>query len=214
MYNRSFEKLLSTIQWNFLSMQTTTVYFVDSCRLFVKTLSFLFFTPSRRWAYGRRLSAHVMSSCTATCRCSRCLTVSPSATTQEPEAKPHPSLWRPRFLMTESTGSNLLTLVKPWSTWVITSKPSQQSLMTLLIKSTPTCGQPLVKTPVKPLCLWTLSGTFATFSKFHLNTLVSPNIKVVQFFEGHNFAFGWHFKFWVEKGEKAWSTPSITIHRH
>jgi hypothetical protein len=28
------------------------------------------------------------------------------------------------MLMTKSTGSNPLTLVKPWSTWVITSKTS------------------------------------------------------------------------------------------
>jgi hypothetical protein len=46
------------------------------------------------------------------------------------------------------------------------------------------------------------SGTFAAFSKFHLNTSKSPNIKVVQFFKGHNFAFGWHSKFSVKKGEK------------
>jgi hypothetical protein len=46
------------------------------------------------------------------------------------------------------------------------------------------------------------SGTFAAFSKFHLNTSNSTNIKVVQFFEEHNFHVGWHFKFWAEKGEK------------
>jgi hypothetical protein len=78
--------------------------------------------------------------------------------------------------------------------------------MILLINSTPTLGQSLVKvlvkTPVKPLCLWTPSRTFAAFSKFHLNTSKSHNIKVVQFFKGHNIAFGWHCKFWVEKGEK------------
>jgi hypothetical protein len=46
------------------------------------------------------------------------------------------------------------------------------------------------------------SGTFDVFSKFHLNISKSPNIKVVQFFEGHNFAFGWHCRFGVENGEK------------
>jgi hypothetical protein len=40
------------------------------------------------------------------------------------------------------------------------------------------------------------------FSKFHRNTSKSPNLKVVQFFEGHNFAFGRHCKFGVENGEK------------
>jgi hypothetical protein len=46
------------------------------------------------------------------------------------------------------------------------------------------------------------SGTFATFSEFHLNTSKSTNMKVVQFVEGHNFHVDWHFKFWVEKDEK------------
>jgi hypothetical protein len=65
--------------------------------------------------------------------------------------------------------------------------------MTHLIKSTTTCGQPLVETPVKTPLPLNLYRTFAAFSKFHLNTSKSPNIKVVQFFEGHNFSFGWHF---------------------
>jgi hypothetical protein len=63
-------------------------------------------------------------------------------------------------------------------------------------------SQKLAKTLVKPLVISCPSGTFAAFSKFHLNTSNSTNIKVVQFFEGHNFHVGWHFKFWVEKGEK------------
>jgi hypothetical protein len=71
-----------------------------------------------------------------------------------------------------------------------------------LRKSTHTGGQSLVKTPVKPRCPGASSGTFAAFSKIHINTPKSPNIKVVQFFEGHNFAFGWHCKFGVENGEK------------
>jgi hypothetical protein len=63
-------------------------------------------------------------------------------------------------------------------------------------------GQILAKTLVKPFDFLGHCRTFATFSKFHLNTSKSPNIKVVQFFEGHNFAFGWNFKFRVESGEK------------
>jgi hypothetical protein len=35
------------------------------------------------------------------------------------------------------------------------------------------------------------SGTFAAFSKFHLNTSKSTNTKVVQFVEGHNFHVDW-----------------------
>jgi hypothetical protein len=33
-------------------------------------------------------------------------------------------------------------------------------------------------------------------------------MKVVQFVEEHNFHVDWHFQFWVEKGEKTWSTAS------
>jgi hypothetical protein len=52
--------------------------------------------------------------------------------------------------MTESAKSNMLTLVKSWSTWVITLKTSLTILNDLLIKSTHTCGQTLVKGTVKP----------------------------------------------------------------
>jgi hypothetical protein len=34
----------------------------------------------------------------------------------------------------------------------------------------------------------------------------------VQFFEGHNFAFAWHFKFVVENGEKLRQLQPSTIH--
>jgi hypothetical protein len=105
--------------------------------------------------------------------------------------------------MTKSTGSNTRSR---WSNhgqaWSSPQNPHQQSLMIPLRKSTHTSGHSLVKTPVKPRCPTTSSGTFAVFSKIHLNTSKSPNIKVVQFFEGHNFAFGWHCKFGVEDGEK------------
>jgi hypothetical protein len=46
------------------------------------------------------------------------------------------------------------------------------------------------------------SGTFAAFSKNHLNTWKSTFMEVVQLVEGHNFHVDRHFKFWVEKGEK------------
>jgi hypothetical protein len=87
----------------------------------------------------------------------------------------------------------------------------------ILIKSLSTNGQTLakdlVKTLVNPLTSLNLSRTFSAFSKFHLNTSNSPNIKVVRFFMGHNFYVERHFKFEVELGEKPWSTPSISIHR-
>jgi hypothetical protein len=56
------------------------------------------------------------------------------------------------------------------------------------------------------------SGTFATFSKFHLNTSKSTNMKVVQFVEGHNFHVDWHFKFWGEKGENFGQLSSAPVH--
>jgi hypothetical protein len=55
------------------------------------------------------------------------------------------------------------------------------------------------------------SGTFAVFSKFHLNTSKSNNMKVLHFFEGHNFHVGWHFHFWVEKGGKLGQLPATPI---
>jgi hypothetical protein len=58
------------------------------------------------------------------------------------------------------------------------------------------------------------SGTFAAFSKFHLNTSKSTNMKVVQFVEGHNFHVDWHFKFWVEKDEKYGQLSASPIHRN
>jgi hypothetical protein len=57
------------------------------------------------------------------------------------------------------------------------------------------------------------SGTFAAFSKFHLNTSKSPNTKVVQFVEGHNFHVDWHFKFRVEIGEKRGQPTADPVHR-
>jgi hypothetical protein len=52
--------------------------------------------------------------------------------------------------MTESAESNRPTLVKPRSTWVITSKTSPMNPIEPLTKSTHTRGQPLVIGMVKP----------------------------------------------------------------
>jgi hypothetical protein len=38
-------------------------------------------------------------------------------------------------------------------------------------------------------------------------------MKVVQFFEGHNFHIEWHFKFLVEKGEKLGQLSAAPVHR-
>jgi hypothetical protein len=56
------------------------------------------------------------------------------------------------------------------------------------------------------------SGTFVAFSKFHLNTSKSTNTKVVQFVEGYNFYVDWHFKFWVEIGEKRGQATAAPVH--
>jgi hypothetical protein len=57
--------------------------------------------------------------------------------------------------------------------------------------------QTLVKTPLEPFDIHVNPRTFVVFSKFHLNTSNSPNIKVVQFVEGHNFHVEWHLRFGV-----------------
>jgi hypothetical protein len=76
--------------------------------------------------------------------------------------------------------------------------------------------QPLVKTLVKDLLntfdLSMSPETFAAFSKFHLNTSKSPNVKVVYFVEGHNFHVEWHCWFEVQNGEKCRSMSLGTIH--
>jgi hypothetical protein len=56
------------------------------------------------------------------------------------------------------------------------------------------------------------SGTFAAFSKIHLNTSKSTFMKVVHLVEGHNFHVDWHFKFWVEIGEKLDQLPVPLVH--
>jgi hypothetical protein len=72
--------------------------------------------------------------------------------------------------------------------------------------------QTLGQNPLNTFDLSMSPGTFATFSKFHLNTSNSPNTKVVYFVEGHNFHVEWHWRFGVEMRENAWSMPLGTIH--
>jgi hypothetical protein len=105
--------------------------------------------------------------------------------------------------MTESAESSRLTLVKPRSTWVITSKTEPITPIDPLDQVNtplwPTFGQRHGQSPFKPWRRWMSSGTFAAFSKFHLNTSKSTNMKVVQFFEEHNFHVEWHFHFRVRQ---------------
>jgi hypothetical protein len=58
------------------------------------------------------------------------------------------------------------------------------------------------------------SGTFAAFSKFHLNTSKPTNRKVVQFFEEHNFHVDWYFQFLEDKGEKLGQLPADPVYRN
>jgi hypothetical protein len=57
------------------------------------------------------------------------------------------------------------------------------------------------------------SGTFAAFSKIHLNTSKSTFMEVVHLVEGHNFHVDWHFKFRVEIGEKLDRLTVPPVHR-
>jgi hypothetical protein len=108
--------------------------------------------------------------------------------------------------MTGSAESNWPVLVKPRSTWVITSKTSPMNPIRPLdqVYACPwaTLGQRHGRTPLKHWRQRMSSGTSAAFSKFHLNTSKSTFMKVVHLIEGHNFHVDWHFKFWVETGEK------------
>jgi hypothetical protein len=110
-------------------------------------------------------------------------------------------MWRPKFLSSVIKAKDRINQVKHRWHWYNLGqhgssprKLSQQSRMTFLIESTPTLNQSLVKelvkTSVKPLCYWASSRTFASFSKFFLNTPKSPNINVVQFVEGNTLLLG------------------------
>jgi hypothetical protein len=116
--------------------------------------------------------------------------------------------------MTDSAKSNRPMLVKPRSTWVITSKTSLtnpiEPMDQVYTHPWSTLGQRHGQTPLKHWRQRMSSRTFATFSKFHLNTSKSTFMKVVQFVEGHNFNVDWHFKFWVEIGEKL-DRPAVPL---
>jgi hypothetical protein len=120
--------------------------------------------------------------------------------------------------MTGSAESNRPTLVKPRSTWVITSKTSPTNPIEPLdqVYTHPwlTLGHRHGQTQLNHWHRRMSSGTFAAFSKFHLNTSKSTNMKVVQFVEGQNFCVDWHFKFWVEIGEKRGQLTVPPVHRN
>jgi hypothetical protein len=116
------------------------------------------------------------------------------------------------MLMAGLAKSNRLTLVKPRSTWVITSKTEPTTPIDPLEQvNTPlwsTFGQRHGQTPLKPWRRWMSSGTFAAFSKFHLNTSKSTNMKVVQFFRGTQLSCRLAFPNLRGERWKMWSTAS------
>jgi hypothetical protein len=108
-------------------------------------------------------------------------------------------LWRPRFSAGFINPNDPVNWVDSGQTTVNLGhhleKHHRQPLMTPLVN----LGQPLVKTLLKtpwtPFDHLMSSETFAVFSKFHLNTSKSSNVKVVYFVEGHNFHVEWHLSF-------------------
>jgi hypothetical protein len=55
------------------------------------------------------------------------------------------------------------------------------------------------------------AGTFAAFSKIHLNTYNPTFRKVVGLVEGHNFHVDWHFKFGGENCEKPLARQDVLL---
>jgi hypothetical protein len=55
-----------------------------------------------------------------------------------------------------------------------------------------TLGQTLPQNPSYPFDFPCLSRTFGAFFEVHLNTSLSPNVKVVHLVEAHNFPIEWH----------------------
>jgi hypothetical protein len=100
------------------------------------------------------------------------------------------------MLMIESAESKRPTAVRPRSTWDITSKTSLMNpiepLDQVYTKPWSTLGQRHGQTRLNLWGRWVSSGTFAPFSKIHLNTSKSTFRKVVHLVEGHNFHADWH----------------------
>jgi hypothetical protein len=115
--------------------------------------------------------------------------------------------------MVESAESNRLTLVKPRSTWVITSKTEPTTLSDPLTKSTHFDGQPMVKDTVKPRlnhdvgeCL-SNSCRVLQISPKHFKIHQYENCPVCQ---GTQLSCRLAFQILGGKGGKTWSTVSIS----
>jgi hypothetical protein len=120
--------------------------------------------------------------------------------------------------MTVSAESNRPTLVKPRSTWVITTKDSPtnpiESLDQVYTHPWSTLGQRHGQTRLNHWRRRMSSGTFAAFSKF------SPkHLKIYQYEScpvcwGTQLYVDWHFKFWVEISEKCGQPTVSPVHRN
>jgi hypothetical protein len=120
--------------------------------------------------------------------------------------------------MTKSAESNRPALVKPRSTWVITSKTSPMNPIEPLdqVYTHPwsTFGQRHGQTPLKHWCRRNVFRNFCLVLQISPKHLKSTNMKVVQFIEGHNFHVDWHFKFWAKKGGKLGQLAVPPVHRN
>jgi hypothetical protein len=124
-------------------------------------------------------------------------------------------LWCPRFLISLISANDRTNRVKPCQHWSnhgqpgsSLRKPSPQSLMTLLIKSTPTCGQTLVKT----LSLNSLKN-FCSVLQISPKHFTTSQYKSCPVFRGTQLCFWVALQIWSGKWWKAWSAADFTIHR-
>jgi hypothetical protein len=119
--------------------------------------------------------------------------------------------------MTESAESNLLTLVKPWSTWVITSKTEMTIPNDPLYQVNTYLWSKLVKGTVKPLLKNPMSVN--SLRNFCRVLQISPkHSKISQYkrfpvFQGTQLSYWMAFQILCGKGWKTWSTAEFTVHR-
>jgi hypothetical protein len=132
-------------------------------------------------------------------------------------------VWRPRFLISIISANDRINRVKHSWHWSNLDqpgssprKPSHQSLMTLLIKSTHTCGQTLVKGMVKPYSnpyVFDLLSNFCRVLKFSLKHFKFSQYKRYLVFRGTQLCFWMAFRIWSGRGWKLGQQQSSTIHR-
>jgi hypothetical protein len=120
-------------------------------------------------------------------------------------------LWRPRFLISLISANDRFRWVKHCWHWSNLGqhgssprKLSHQALTTLLIKSTTTCGQPLVKTPVSLNSLWNFCRVLQISPK---HSKISQ-YKSCSVFRGTQLCFLVPLQIWSGNWWKTWSTAA------